>query len=70
MSSLALCKYAPMSEQRPVLFPSNFGTLVLLSQGQGVGGYELGTGSVCGRGIPRALSCLEGDGGRARDAAA
>ena len=40
VSYFALSKYAPMSEQRQVLFPSNFGTLVLLSQfgGGGRGG--------------------------------
>ena len=31
-------QYAPVSEQREVLFPSNFGTLALLSQGPGGGG--------------------------------
>ena len=30
----ALYKYAPLSEQRQVLFPSDFGILVLLSQGR------------------------------------
>ena len=29
------CKYPPLSQQRWVLFPLNFGTLVLLSQGAG-----------------------------------
>ena len=34
-----LARAKPLSEQRRVLFPSNFGLLVLPSQGQG-GGYE------------------------------
>ena len=33
MSYFTFYRYAPMSEQRLVLFPSNFGTLVLLSHG-------------------------------------
>ena len=32
MSYFAIYKYAPLSEQRQVLFPSNFEILVLLSQ--------------------------------------
>ena len=32
----------PLSEQKDVLFPSNFGTLVLLSQGGGGGGGTMG----------------------------
>ena len=35
VSYFALYKYGPLSEQRLVLFPSKFGTLVLLSQGGG-----------------------------------
>ena len=35
MSCIAHCKYPPLVEQRLVLFPSNFGVLVLLSHGGG-----------------------------------
>ena len=40
MAYFAPHKYAPLSEQRSVLFPSNFGVLVLLLQGGG-GGWHI-----------------------------
>ena len=43
VSHFALCKYAPMSEQRSLLFPSNFWTLVWLSKVGGGGGGGVAT---------------------------
>ena len=53
MSYVALCECAPLSEQQQrVLFPSNFGTLVLFLQrgGRGAGVHQKGRGL---RGGPR-----------------
>ena len=64
----SLARATLLSAQRQVLFPSDFGTLVLLSQASGGGGEGVGRSSPFGtlnRGLSPALCSTEGGSHRA-----